>query len=185
MVVIVGPAGSGKTTLAKRLARVAPRPVLVVDPHHQWNPQDGLIGSRQAKVVNLWSDVDPDRINIWRPAPGDDDRLVFWGIRQGYFRHGAIQTLILDEAVYHHQGKGLAYPELLEVARYHRQLGLCLIALSQRPAGLDRDFTANARYLIAFKCHEPRDKAFLRDMGIEPDELDNLPRFGYIEKRLY
>ena len=177
MLLVVGASGTGKTSWAKMMARKFPRPVLVVDPYQEWAGDPGL------NRVSHWEDLEPDGINIWNPGPQDDDQLFFAQIAEGAFKIRPHQTLILDEAA-HHQVRGFAPEPLLKVARFHRQLGLTLVALTQRPAWVDKAFVANTSFVVCFKVSEPNDLHYLKRLGVPLDKIRALEGHQYFVWRV-
>lgn len=66
-----------------------------------------------------------------------------------------------------------------------RHAGLTIIGISQRPAGIDKDFLANCTQIRAFRLGYDDDRAAVARAMNEPvTRLLNLPEFGYIQKNM-
>jgi DNA helicase HerA-like ATPase len=155
IVFITGRKGSGKSTYAQKLASriyAAGRRVVMLDPMNCFDlPGSPRIHFRREIVERLWG-------RSFVAIPGNEPQFPETVFRWAYICGDL--TLVIDEVDIYlpHAEPSLA---LLDIIRYGRHRRINLIAVSQRPANVKRDLTAQADYLVMFQSTEPRDLDYL------------------------
>lgn len=171
---VTGRKGSGKTTFAAAMARslyLDGHRVIILDPMNGFD----LPGSPRVSAV---ADLPTDRIvgRSFLAMPGTDGRLPAAVFLYAYTCGNL--TLVVDEVDLYlpHGGPD---DNLLNIIRYGRHRGLNLIAISQRPANVVRDLTAQSDYIVMFQTSEPRDLDYLagRIGKDNADKVAALPQF--------
>jgi len=181
IIFITGRKGSGKTTLANRIANdyyLAGRRVICIAP------MAGFDLSGAPTIFNrdeLLSDKTDGRSFVLQPP---DDMTALLGIEFGY-RLG--HTVIVVDEIDLYADCRAPHPLLLQIVRYGRHRAVSLIGISQRPANVVRDMTAQSDYIVMFQSTENRDLQYLADrIGSDNAEaVRQLPQFEYLVYSAY
>lgn len=176
---IVGATQSGKTYLARRIFAAMPPPRLVVDP----KDDPDATGGGYAVTFR-----DPDRLPdapVIRFVPRDPldpdtyDRLFasVWRSPHRWF------TWIDEAGVVLPSGRGMP-PALGRLVAQGAAKGYGIMALNQRPVGVDPLFAANAEHVVTFRLGFPADvDAMAQIVGTTPRDLrrwlGSLPLHGF------
>jgi len=170
---ITGRKGSGKTTYADKLASglyLRGNRVIIV------SPMGGFSLAGCESVTTLEQLVDPklkDRSFVVLPS---DDKLAEAAFLYAYTCGNA--WLFVDEIDLYMSAYN-CNESLQKIIRYGRHRRVSLVGISQRPANVHRDLTAQADILVMYQTHEPRDVDYLAvRIGKENAErLRSLPLF--------
>jgi len=176
IVFVTGRKGCGKTTVSNALANEAyqaGRRVIVVAPMGGFD----LAGSPTVfSRDEMLSDQTFGRSFVVNPP---DDQTAIDAIRLAYGVGNCV--LVVDEIDLYGDVRS-PDESLLKVIRYGRHRGVSLIGVSQRPANVVRDLTAQSDILIMFHTTENRDVLYLADrIGSDNAErLRSIPQFSYL-----
>lgn len=177
IICIFGRRGSGKSTLAKKMIEEKPR-VLVYDTLGEYKtdkvfttPIELYLFLRDKKKAG-----EPFRIGY---RPEDAVREFPWVCR--IVENIGELTFVAEEVDFFISPSRLD-PGFERLIRYGRHRGVELIAISRRPAEVNRNLTAQSSRLFIFKMHEPRDIAYFRSIiGPEAEKIPELPDFTPLE----
>lgn len=176
IIFITGRKGTGKTTVANALARqayLAGRRVMIVAPMGGFD----LPGAPTVYDKNgVLSDKTENRSFVLN-ASNDADALLV--IEYAYMVGNVL--LVIDEIDLYADVRA-PQPLILQIIRYGRHRAVSLVGISQRPANVVRDMTAQSDYMIMFQSTELRDVAYLADR-IGPTDAERvraLPQFQYL-----
>ncbi|HUD75530.1 MAG TPA: ATP-binding protein [Terracidiphilus sp.] len=177
---ITGPSGSGKTTLALSYAkRWAARWRFVFDHDEQMasrleiEPAWLLAGAGQQVTGQ-------GRTCVYDPTAqyGADTRRGFeafcgWTFEVSAMLEG-VKLLIVEELDFVVPAAGNLGPAFASILRLGRRRELDLLAITQSPAGLHRDLRNQFTHIETFRFNDPLPREWLRQSGVNLDELDTL-----------
>lgn len=176
IVFITGRKGSGKTTLANKMVnarfRAGERCLVVA-------PMRGIELSGEPVIMSVSDLLNPAydnrSLNI---CPGNDPRLPAAAFLYAYTCGNC--WLVVDEVDIWTSAQSCD-ESILNAIRYGRHRGLSQIYISQRPANVIRDLTAQSDYLFMFQSTENRDVEYLAArIGRENAErVRRLKQFDY------
>jgi DNA helicase HerA-like ATPase len=175
IIFITGRKGSGKTTLSNEIAQTAMlggRRVIVIAPMGGIElPGCPVISS----LPELLEDKTRGRSFVVQP---DSDELAAKVLQYGYLVGNCV--LVVDEIDLYANNTSPMW-ETMNIIRYGRHRACSLVGISQRPANVVRDLTAQADYLIMFQSTENRDIEYLAGrIGPElGEQVRNLAQFEY------
>lgn len=177
IIFITGRKGSGKTTLANELARSAyynRQRVIIVAPMGGFDLTGSPVIHQSTELLN--NDIANRSIIA---VPGSDVQLPRSVMLYAY-ESGNV-TLFVDEVDIFCSAH-FAEPALLNIIRYGRHRQVNLVAISQRPANVIRDLTAQSDFLVMFQSTELRDLEYLgQRIGREnSDQVARLDQFKYL-----
>lgn len=183
--VVLGQRGSGKTTWVKRQLPTLPRFIL-------WNTvNDDYTGF---EVVN---DTEGLYHYVWKKRHGICQVVVNYLGERGQEEkelEGLLFTcqvaeavenvcLVIEEIDQYATTQVMPY-ELRRLLKLGRHFGVSMIAVSRRPAEINRLITSQAQRFICFKTIEPNDVRYLTSIiGESARELPEIPLLHYLDWR--
>lgn len=90
-------------------------------------------------------------------------------------------VFVVEEIDFHCSANSID-PHLAKMIKYGRHYNCGLIAVSRRPAEVNRLITSQAHKIIVFQITEPSDLDYLKKSGFDPDDLGNKPKYQKTEK---
>jgi energy-coupling factor transporter ATP-binding protein EcfA2 len=172
---IFGKRGSGKSYLARYLVRSEKR-LIVYDTLHEFS--EGVVFEDRFEFLKFWRQVYRGNFRIiYRPT---NPIAEFPALADLIFRLGDCTVYIeeIDSFMTPHT-IGSEFCGLVQRGRHKR---ISLIGITQRPFGIHRLLTSQAKEIFIFNTNEPRDREYLRDLlgqEIEP-MLDSLQQYEYL-----
>lgn len=186
-VFVVGISGSGKTTGASaNYIANAPR-VLIVDQIGEW---EGKVTTTVNTLPELYRAIHGARQNKkWRISyTNADNRLndcLHWLIPLPNVNRSPVvamrgMVLVLDEIDLIAPAGGA--PEVIRnLYRRSRHVGLSIVSITQRPANVLREVSAQSTQVLAYRLTEPRDRDYLANLlRLTPEQLDYYVRWTRI-----
>ena len=173
---IFGKRGSGKSYLAARLMECIGR-ILVYDTLGEY--RNGFIFHDLGELARFWKRNSRGPFHlIYQPT---DPEAEFEQIANLAWLCGDLTFLVEEIDIFSGPHKiGAAFQNVIQRGRHKN---ISLIGISQRPFGIHRLLTSQAKEIYIFSTHEPRDREYLRNLlGSEIEtKLDGLEKFHYIK----
>ena len=166
--VVIGATGTGKTTLGAWLlshARFDARPWVILD--YKGEELFDLVG--QPPLIRLrLGQLPPKRgLCIVSPRPDQDEAVEAWLWK--IWEKGNIGLFVDEAALLPSSGAVKA------ILRQGRSKRLPLIACTQRPIGIDREFFSEASYVACFRVQDERDYKIVAGFTRKADLSKPLP----------
>lgn len=169
VVLVLGKAQQGKTTLAYKLVKNTSQRTLVLDPVRS-KPLTESIGQQDAGAFSTWAELaaflaSDSASGKWCAVLRSTSEADYARALQAapYYRH---VTLLVDEALWF-VDSGSCYEPLKRCARANAHfgggVGVPLWLTAQRPMDIPPDIRSQATQVISFRQEEPRDLAFLSE----------------------
>jgi len=178
IILIFGKRGSGKSYLANKLIENEQR-LLIFDTLGEYT--EGVVFEDYEKFAEFWRLIyqHPYRL-IYRPLQPDRE---IEQIAELVYAIGNICFVIEEIDCY-----CTAYQiseSFAHVVQRGRHKNITLIGITQRPYGIHRLLTSQAKEIYIFNTNEPRDREYLRTLlGQEIDgKLDGLKQYEYVKWR--
>ncbi len=176
IILIFGKRGSGKSYLANKLI-ANEQWLLIFDTLSEYT--EGVVFEDYQKFAEFWRKIyiHPYRL-IYRPLKPDEE---IEQIADLVYTIGNICFLVEEIDCYctaYQIGESFAH-----VIQRGRHNNITLIGVTQRPYGIHRLLTSQAKEIYVFNTNEPRDRDYLRILlGQEIDEkLDALKQYQYVK----
>jgi len=173
---IFGKRGSGKSFLAKKLVEKTPR-LLIFDTIGEYD--NGVVCDSPESLANFWQPYQNKNFRIiYRPLKPQDEIEVIAGL---VWSCGEM-TLLIEE-VDCFCGPQTISDNLAMLIQRGRHKNIELIGVTQRPFGIHRLLTSQAKEIYIFNSNEPRDREYLRSLlGSDIDgKLDALKQYEYVK----
>ncbi len=172
---IFGKRGSGKSYLLAYLVRAVER-LIIYDTLHEY--YQGLVFTDFAKLAKFWLHNYKGNFRlIYRPT---DPAAEFELIAEMVWLCGDLVFAVEEIDVFGTPYKiGTSFASIIQRGRHKR---IELIGITQRPFGIHRLLTSQAKEICIFNTNEPRDREYLRNLlgkEIEP-QLDSLGEYEYL-----
>lgn len=171
VILVFGMRGTGKSFFVKqKLLPVYPRQ-LIYD--NQGEYKDGIIFYDLAKLKKFWAEnYDKKFRMIFRPLNHDDFseicRLVYLCGNMLF----VIEELDLVAGSYDND------IDFQTVLKRGRHTNITLLGISQRPYGINRTITSQAKEIYSFCQKEPRDVQYLKNyLGNDSEIIQSLPQY--------
>jgi len=177
IILIFGKRGSGKSYLTKKIIENEPR-LVVFDTLGEY--ENGVIFGREnyEECLEFWRRVYRGRFRlIYRPIR---PTIEIEQICELVYMLGNCCFLVEEIECY-----CSAYQisdNFAKIVQLGRHKNITLIGISQRPYGIHRLLTSQAKEIYIFNTNEPRDREYLRTLlgqEIEP-KLDALKQYEYV-----
>lgn len=177
IILIFGKRGSGKSYLAKKLIEKESR-LVIFDTMSEY--ENGVIFGPENynEFLNFWLKVYRGRFRlIYRPVKPDAE---IERISDLVYNLGGCCFLVEEIDCY-----CTAYQisdTFASIIQRGRHKNITLIGITQRPYGIHRLLTSQAKEIFIFNTNEPRDREYLRTLlgqEIEP-KLDALKQYEYV-----
>jgi hypothetical protein len=173
---IFGKRGSGKSYLAKKLLQQHSR-YIVYDTIGEYT--EGVIVQDVEELKALWGKVyrRPFRI-IYQPLDPDGE---FETVAQLVWRCGNL-TLLIEEVDRYARPLAMCLP-FKEIIQRGRHQNIALIGVTQRPHGVDRLLTSQAKRMCIFNTSEPRDVEYFKDVvgDLVAGKIAELKQYEFVE----
>ena len=173
---IFGKRGSGKSYLAQKLIEKTPR-LLIFDTLGEYT--QGVVCDSVQALANFWQKHHNQKFRlIYRPLkPVDEIEIVaglVWSCGNMTFAVEEIDTFCGPLSI------GDNFAQIIQRGR-HKNIEL--LGVTQRPFGINRLLTSQAKEIYVFNSNEPRDREYLRNLlGSDIDtKLDALKQYEYIK----
>jgi len=181
--VVLGQRGSGKTSWVKKQLPALPRFVL-------WNTVNDdytgfeIVSDTEALFEYVWKRRDSilQVVINYLEEKGEEDKEA-----EGFaFVCKLVEAVenvcfIVEEVDTYATSATIPY-ELKRLLKIGRHYGVSMIAVSRRPAEINRLITSQAQRFICFKTIEPNDVRYLRSIIGEPaTELPQIPLLEYLD----
>lgn len=172
---ILGPTGSGKTTIARELVRTIPR-ALILDA-----------GFTEYSSVHVFELADLYKYLQEAAQPGKSFKVSYTPIEPDYatcfewaraIGEAEDVTLVMEEADRFPTPESMA--AFMELVTRGRHYGVHLLALSTYPFNMSIALRRQATEIYSFRQHEPRDLKWLGDV-MDMDTLANIEDLGEYE----
>lgn len=175
IILIFGKRGSGKSYLANKLIAHEQR-VLVFDTLSEYT--EGVVFEEYGDFTAFWRQIyqHPYRL-IYRPLKPDEEIEY---VADLVYAIGNVTFLVEEIDCYcssHQTSESFAH-----IIQRGRHNNITLIGVTQRPYGIHRLLTSQAKEIYIFSTNEPRDREYLRTLlgqEIEP-MLDRLGQYQYL-----
>jgi len=176
IILIFGKRGSGKSYLAQKLLEAEQR-VLIFDTLSEYT--EGVVFEDYSELTEFWRKIyqHPYQL-IYRPLKPDEE---IEAIADLVYTIGNICFLVEEIDCYCTANKiGESFAHVIQRGRHKN---ITLIGVTQRPYGIHRLLTSQAKEIYVFNTNEPRDRDYLRTLlGQEIDQkLDELKKYEYIK----
>lgn len=175
VIFLAGGKGKGKSTLAREIIRAHKR-VVIFDAHGEYGPdaEDKLRGCQVAWEIGPSVDLmlEKARLPLAKPfcislrVVDDVEALQLFDM--AYTIPNSL--LVVEEASRFCSPTKLPR-EVARIVRFGRHQQISQLWIARRPAEINRDVTANADVIVAFRQHEPRDVLYLKAIAGERAEL--------------
>ncbi len=174
VILIFGKRGGGKSWLCGVIIKPMPR-VVVFDTIGEY--KDGFIFDNTGDLCRFWKANHRKTFRlIYRPV---DVESEFARVAELVWLCGDVTFVVEEVDLYASPHQiGESFKQLLQRGRHQN---ITLIAITQRPFGIHRLLTSQAKEIYIFSTNEPRDRGYLRDLlgsEIEPT-LDALEQYQY------
>ncbi len=176
IILIFGKRGSGKSYLAQKLIDNESR-LVIFDTLSEYT--DGVVFEDYEKFAIFWRRIyqHPYRL-IYRPLEPDQE---IENIAELVYTIGNCCFVVEEIDCY-----CTAYQiseSFAHVVQRGRHKNITLIGITQRPYGINRLLTSQAKEIYVFNTNEPRDREYLRTLlGQEIEaKLDQLDQFEYVK----
>ncbi len=173
---IFGKRGSGKSYLANTLVESEQR-LVIFDTLSEYT--EGVVFEDKEKFIEFWRKIyqHPYRL-IYRPLKPDAE---IEDIAESIYLLGNVCFLVEEIDCY-----CTAYQiseSFSHVVQRGRHKNISLIGITQRPYGIHRLLTSQAKEIYIFNTNEPRDRDYLRTLlGQDIDsKLDQLKQYEYVK----
>ncbi len=178
IILIFGKRGSGKSYLANKLIEPERR-LFVFDTLSEYN-QGVLFGTEEKdQCLEFWRRVYQKQFRlIYRPINPESEIDEICDL---IFVLGNVTFLVEEIDCYCSAYK--ISPTFAQIIQRGRHKNITLIGITQRPYGIHRLLTSQAKEIYIFNTNEPRDREYLRTLlgqEIEP-KLDALEQYQYIK----
>lgn len=190
-VLIVGPTGSGKSTLATTWASTgAWRRSLILDPKLDESALPRDAAGRLSAVLVYGVDAAARALRagagrvVYRPTPADFDDLPdrFDELVRIVYTGGGGRAIILHETADVAPSSG-SRRYLSAAWRQGRSLGIPIVAITQRPVGVDRHALSESAHVAIFRVQHPEDRRLVAQL-VGLDAARDLPAvsrpFGFL-----
>jgi hypothetical protein len=172
---IFGKRGSGKSVLASSLIRDQKR-VLIYDTLGEYT--EGVIIESYPELCKFWAKVYRQNFRIiYQPLDPDGD---FETVCDLVFNCGNITYLVEEiDCFCSAQALGINFKSIIQRGRHK---DITLIGITQRPAGIARLITSQAKAMRIFNTTEPRDIDYFRQILGEAliKKLAELKEYEYV-----
>jgi hypothetical protein len=173
---VFGKRGSGKSFLAKKLLQQHDR-YIVYDTLGEYT--EGVIVQDLEELKALWGKVyrRPFRI-IYQPLDPDGEFPI---IATYVLRCGNV-TLLIEEVDRYARPLAMCQ-QFKEIVQRGRHNNIALIGVTQRPPGVDRLLTSQAKKMCIFNTSEPRDIEYFKDVigDTVAAKIEQLKQYEYVE----
>lgn len=176
IILIFGKRGSGKSYLAEKLIENEQR-LLIFDTLGEYT--EGVVFEDYEKFTEFWRRIyqHPYRL-IYRPLKPDAE---IEKIADLVYTIGDICFVVEEIDCYctsYQISESFAH-----VVQRGRHKNITLIGITQRPYGINRLLTSQAKEIYVFNTNEPRDREYLRILlGQDIDgKLDSLKQYEYVK----
>lgn len=175
---IFGKRGSGKSYLAEKLIREERR-LVVFDVMGEY--KNGVVFGTEnhEQLCTFWRYIYHGSFRIiYRPIKPDDE---IGRICELVYELGNLTFLVEEIDCYCSAFK--ISDEFAAIVQRGRHKNIALIGITQRPYGIHRLLTSQAKEIYVFNTNEPRDREYLRTLlgqEIEP-KLDALKQFEFVK----
>ncbi len=176
IILIFGKRGSGKSYLANKLISQEQK-LLIFDTLSEYT--EGVVFEDYPKFAEFWKLVyrHPYRL-IYRPLKPTEEINTIAGL---VYTIG--DCCLLVEEIDCYCTSYQIGDEFAHVIQRGRHKNITLIGVTQRPYGIHRLLTSQAKEIYVFNTNEPRDRDYLRILlGQEIDaKLDGLEQYQYVK----
>lgn len=173
---IFGKRGSGKSYLAKKLLQQHSR-YIVFDTIGEYT--EGVIVQDLNELKALWGKVyrRPFKI-IYQPLDPESEFVI---VAELVWRCGNL-TMLIEEVDRYARPLAMDLP-FKEIIQRGRHKNIAIIGITQRPHGVDRLLTSQAKKMCIFNTSEPRDVEYFRDVVGDHvvSKIAELKQFEYVE----
>ena len=143
---MAGIRGSGKTVLARYIASLHPKEVLVYDPLDEWPEYDVL----QPRKLQYPSAAEEFAVMIQKAKLFDPSKHNY-------------RLLVVDEAVRIVPAQRTLHPVIARLNAEHRHIPLAIVWIAQRPRMIHTSVVDLADHLMIFRLPGGADHRFLED----------------------
>jgi len=174
---ILGKRGSGKSYLANKLIENEPR-LVIFEVMSEYKNDVVFDAENYDLFLEFWRKVYVGRFRIiYQPIKPDDEIEKI-----GELVYNLGQCCFLIEEVDCYCSSQSISDNFAAIIQRGRHKHIRLIGITQRPYGIHRLLTSQAKEIFIFNTNEPRDREFLRILlGQEIDsKLDTLKPFEYV-----
>jgi hypothetical protein len=176
IILIFGKRGSGKTVLNQKLIADTPR-LLIFDTLGEYS--QGVVCENAQQLADFWERHHAGNFRIiYRPLkPAEEINAVaglVWSCGKMTFSVEEIDCFCGPQQIEDN------FAQIIQRGR-HRDIEL--IGVTQRPYGIHRLLTSQAKEIYIFNTNEPRDREYLRNLlgGDIEAKLDQLKQFEYVK----
>lgn len=173
---IFGKRGSGKSFLVKKLIESEKR-LLIFDTLGEYT--NGVVFEDPRKLLEFWRNVYRKSFRlIYRPLNPQEELDP---LAELVFDLGNM-TMVIEEIDCYCTPYEIS-DAMAHIIQRGRHQGITLIGVTQRPFGIHRLITSQAKEIYVFNTNEPRDRDYLRMLlGTEIDaKLDALQQYQYVK----
>lgn len=182
IIALMGASGTGKTFyLKKMLSDENPKRLIIIDPLDAFE--------EFAKKVDSISSIEQETRKKYfkiRYVPKKDKPLIIQmdAIARIAFETGNLWFVI--EELNKYTKANMASPNWADCSLRGRQFGLTIIGLSQRPAGVDKDFFGNCSFVRSGRIISTGDARAIADvLGVKKDDITGLKEYEYIQRNMF
>lgn len=174
---IFGKRGSGKSYLAQKLIENEPR-LIVFDTMSEY--ENGVVfgAENYEKLLEFWRTVYQQNFRIiYRPIkPAEEIERI------GELVYALGNCCFLVEEIDCYSSPFQISDNFAAIIQRGRHKNITLVGITQRPFGIHRLLTSQAKEIYVFNTNEPRDREYLRILlGQEIDsKLDALKEYEYV-----
>lgn len=175
IILIFGKRGSGKSYLAQKLIETESR-LIVFDTLSEYT--GGVVFEKYENFLGFWREhyQQPFRL-IYRPLQPDQEIEEIAAL---VYALGDV-TFLVEEIDCYCTAFQIS-ESFAHVIQRGRHKNITLIGITQRPYGINRLLTSQAKEIFIFSTNEPRDRDYLKILlgqEVEP-KLDQLKQYEYL-----